>query len=498
MAGPKLNEVVFRNFSGGLNTRDAASELDDVEFPFSVNVTLDERGGIRKRLGFAERYPAHGTGLVKNLFHWATRDYIVSQVGAGMHINGGAVFHTWTTDDRCGMTEFLGNLVMIHPVDGTRVYDGTSVTTPTNNVKGNTVATWQNKVWFAGDPTNPPRLYYSDIGSVDRTNVNQFNDLREKDSALITCLAGAAGQDISGRPGLLVFKAESSYRVHDSSNGAYTTIDPAIGCGSNIGAVSAHGRTFVGSTRGIYSTDGLSPMKEQSELIENVFHEAQINQNRPDLISAGRYGDRLRFSYPKAGQTFNSFAFELGVHQGWIVNHTDAASCYASIGRTQTALVMGSPTVDGMVYNAYSGGSDNGTAITSKFQTRWLEPAKGYKARIRRARFTGRGTFNATLLEDYERAQSGVTMPVSIVGAAAIYDDPGSIYDTDDLYGPTIFQGKQDFYSLGVARAVSILIEETSSDIYPGREILEGATLPEEGAWALAFISLMTIDLGIT
>jgi hypothetical protein len=495
----KLSELSFRNFSGGLNTRDSASELGEHEFPFSSNVTLDERGGIQKRLGYEARYAAHGSGLTSNGFDWETKGYLVTQVGATMHVNGGAAFHTWTTSDRCGMTEFLGNLVMIHPVDGTRVYDGTTVTTPTNPVNGNTCATWQNRVWFGGDPASPSRLSYSDIGSVNRTSVNQFNDIREKDSALITCMGGASGQDIQGRPGLIVCKSASSYRVHDPNTGAYTTIDTNIGCGSNVGMISAYGRTYVASVHGIYSTDGLEAMREESQLIDNVFHPERINQSRPDLFAAGRWQDRLRFSYPKAGETFNSLAFELHPIQNWVVSHTDAASWYVSLGRGATSLVMGSPTVNGMVYNGYSGGSDNGVAITSKFQTRWMEPARGYKARIRRIRFTGRGIFNATVLQDFERTQSGITLPVAIVGDEAIYDDPGAVYDDPDtIYGPTRFQGKQDFYSIGVMRQLSIKIEETSSLTHEGREILEGGSLPEEGAWGLAFASVLAIDLGIT
>lgn len=495
----KLKEFAYRNFSGGLNTRDTESELAEHEFPFSLNVTLDERGGIQKRLGYTARHAAHGSGLVSNLFDWATRGWKVAQIGTGMHIDGGASFHTWTTTARVGMCEFLGNLVMIHPVDGVRVYDGTTITTPVNSVNGNTCAVWQNRVWFGGDPANPPRVAYSDIGSVGRTSVNQYNDLREKDSALITCLAGASGMDISGRPGLLAFKADSSYRIHDPNTGAYTTIDPAIGCGSNIGAISAYGRTYGVSSRGIYSTDGLTPMAENSQLIETVFHKTIINQDRPDLYAAGRFQDRLRFSLPKVGETANSIVFEIHPAQNWVVQHSDAASCYASVGRGATDLIMGSPSVNGMIYNAYTGGSDNGTAITSKLRTRWLEPAQGYKTRIRRARFTGRGTFNATLLKDYERSQSGITLPVSIVGNEAIYDDPGAIYDNPGtIYGPTSFQGKQDFYSLGTARAISVLIEETSSTTGAGREIVAGGAIPEVGAWGLAFVSLLTIELGTT
>lgn len=479
-----MEEITYRNFSGGLNTRDHPSELAEQEFPSGVNVTLDEKGGLRKRLGYADRYGTEiAANLVINLFYWATNNQVVSQIGAKMYVDDdSAEFHTWTTSARCGICEFGGNLVMVHPVDGVRVYNGAAISTPTNGASrlGNTCWPWQNRVWIGGDPTQPPRLYYTDIGSADSTNTNQFNDLREKDSALITCVMGASGQDISGRPGLLVFKQDSAYRVYDSATGAYTTIDTAIGCGSSIGAVSAYGRTYTISSRGIYSTDGLAPMREESSLVENLFDNTVFNLSRPDLFCAGRFQDRLRFSLPATGATFNSVSFELHPLQNWICKHTDAASAYATIGRNATDLAMGSPTVNGRIYNAYSGTSDNGSAISSEFQTHWKLPFGGNKTRIRRARFVGSGSFTASMLQDWAVAESLLALNVSIESDAAVYD-AGYLYDSDaSLYGPTTFQGRQDFWSIGVFRSVAIKIVESSTN----------------DPWVLSHINLLVIELG--
>lgn len=492
-----MKEVPFRNFSGGINTRDAASELAPNEFPNSLNVTIDERGGIQKRLGYINRFTnAVGTGLVSNLFFWDSQNKLVQQIGTGMHLDDAAAFHTWSTSARVGMCEFLGNLVMIHPVDGMKVYDGASVTTPTNAPVGSTCWSWQNKVWSGGDPSNKPRLYYSDAGSANRTNVNQFNDIREKDSDVITCIIGAAGQDISGRPGLLVAKNDSVYRVYDSSTGAYTTVDVMVGCGSNIGAVSAFGRTYMISTKGIYFTDGINPMQEASQLIENFFHKDQINQTRPDLLCAGRYQDRLYFSVPLVGATANGRAIELHPTQNWIVPHSNAASCYAYKGHDVTDLIFGSPSVAGRAYTSHKGGADAGSDIASYIQTNWLEPNSGHKVRVRRARFVGYGTFEATMLKNYEVAQSGRTLNVDMASEAAIYD---STYEYDEdiaIYGPTNFQTHDDFWHVGVGRAIAFYLSETSSEVSSGQTLLGGSVAPEIGGWGLSHINALCIDLG--
>jgi hypothetical protein len=386
--------------------------------------------------------------------------------------------------------------MMIHPVDGLKVYNGAAVSTPTNPPVGNTCAAWQNKLWCGGDPSNPPRLYYSDIGSADRTNATQYIDVREKDSALLTCIGGAAGMDIGGRPGLLVCKQDSTYRVHDSAAGAYTTIDPSQGAGSNISMVSVYGRTYVINTRGIYSTNGLDPLREDSQLIENLFNKNQINQSRPDLLACGRFQDRLYFSYPRAGETANTRVIELHPIQQWVVPHTNAASAYASVVRGTNDLVFGSPSSDGRIYNSHVGGSDNGAAIASSLTTRWLEPSGGYLSRLRRVRFTGVGDFTATLLKDYQVSGSGTDLSVSIASDTPDYDE-GHLYDDDELYGPSAFQGHDDHFSLGTCRSLALKVSETSTVVKSGRPIFGGTVLPQQGAWSLAHARFLAVDLGI-
>lgn len=496
-----IKDLILADFSGGLNTRDAASELSSNEFPLSLNVTIDERGAAGKRLGYERRFlSAVGSGLVSNMFWWGSRGLMVEQIGTGTHVGNGASFKTWTTSARIGMCEFNGNLVMNHPVDGMFQYDGTTVTAVATAPKGDSVAVWQNRLW-SNDVTNAARVWYSDIGAFTYP-VNNFNTLREKDTKKVTCLTGASGVDISGRPGLLAFKEDSAYRIYDSNTGAYTTIDTTTGTGSNIGAVSAYGRVYVASPRGVFWTDGINPLREATSKIENFFTGTRINQLRPDLYAAGRYMDRLWFSYPRATETANSIAFEHRPsgggkedEQGWVVPHSCAASCYA-MPTDGTEMVMGSPSTNGLVFNFNKTGGDDGANIASYIQTRWLEPNYGNLTRVRRLRFVGYGSFQAAPFKDYESAGSLPTKDVDISQASFDYDAVGSTYDAPGVvYGPVKFQEYQDFWSIGVFRALSVYISETSAVSNQGREVI-GSTANEVGAWGIAHINAMAIELG--
>jgi hypothetical protein len=495
MAANKMGRIVVRNFSGGLNTRDHASELAKNEFPYSLNVTIDERGGAQKRLGYIRRFEQFGSGLVSNLYFWGTRGLLVSQIGTGMHVNNGIAFHSWSTPDRCGMTEFGGNLVMIHPVDGLVIYDGSSVIHTNTARRGDTLATWQNRLWV-NDITLPARVWFSAPADATSFPPTNWVELREKDSAKITALGGAAGLDVSGRPGLLAFKADSAYRIYDSNTGAYNTIDTSIGCSSNIGLVNAYGRTYAVSPRGIYSTDGVNPMKEASQLVENMFAPNQINQARGDLYAAGRYQDRLFFSFPRIGENFNSVVLEHHPLQNWVVRHTNAASAYAQAGQGGSGMIFSSPTIDGMIYDSHRTGADDGAPISSSFQTRWVEPYEGNLTRIRMMRVIGRGVFDLALFKDYEVGANlpGVNVNVDPLGFP--YDDPATIYDAPGVvYGPTKFQDNEDFWSIGVCRSMSMRIEETSTRSIPAQPLITDAA-EEIGGWTLSHFSLLCIELG--
>lgn len=491
-----VREIAWRNFQGGLNIKDAPSELAENQFIDARNITIDDRGALWKRLGHLQRWTSLENLAVHNVFNWESRGHIVSQLGAKMWLNNSASFLTWSTADRAGMCEFNNNLMLIHPVDGFRIYDGTTVTGPfTNSPKGSTCTSWQNKVFTAGDPINPARVTWCAAGTPGTWNVNDWVELRDIDTTKIVNLHGASGVDISGRPGLLAFKEGSSYRMHDSATGAYITLDPSVGCGSDLASVAAFGRIYVLNDRGIFWTDGNRPMIEVSSLISPFFNASYINTARSDLMAAGRRGDRLYFSVPLAAGTVNGLELEFSPRGEWIVPHSVAASAYASM-HGGVAMIKGSTTQNGIILDTHVGGTDNGTAIASYFQTRWIEPNAGNKARIRRLRCIGKGAFSLNVYKDYQDVTSVATRPISIQTPGVLYDN-GELYDDpDSLYAGIGFQAYDDLHSWGVAQAISVRIEESSSLTQIQRPFLGSTVSPVTGAWNLTQINMRAIDLG--
>ena len=75
----------YHDFSGGLNLRDASGELAENESPDMMNITLDERGGITKRLGYAKdgSMSAFAANIV-NLFYSSVLGQLVVQEGVNV------------------------------------------------------------------------------------------------------------------------------------------------------------------------------------------------------------------------------------------------------------------------------------------------------------------------------------------------------------------------------------------------------------------------------
>lgn len=494
-------ELGFGDFSGGLNLRDAPTELANNESPDLWNVTLDERGGVQKRLGHAKKNPvAYATTYPpQNEFEWKHGAAVFTQCGPDIFKDDTvASMHTFSTAARCGFVEFASSVYAIHPVDGLYAStDGITWTHVTGSPAGATLAVWQTRMLAGGDPAQPLRLYACAINDPSdwTTGVGHgwTNDIREGNDTGIVALSGASGVDISGRPGLLVFKKRSCHRVYDADTGAYTTLDPAVGAASANSVVDTLDRTVALSERGIFWTDGNGPMQQVSQKIQPLFDPARIALDQLDLWCAGAKGDRVHFSLPLAGSTHNDLHLEYHPAQGWIVAGSDAASCYATYTAGTEKLYGGSPTVAGQVYEMGVGGTDDGAEIACRYQTKWIAPSGGIECSFRRLRVFGRGVFDLYTKLNFDIGDGDLT-PISLPGGALVWDD--GLWDVGE-WGPANYEDSGDFWSLGKGTHISFVFKETSGVTASASPLLGVGAAPEVGAFAVYGLNLQFIPIGV-
>lgn len=493
----RTNALRLSNFTGGINLRDSLDQIAPNEAVDAMNVTLDERGGVQPRLGYQALNQSALAGAVDNIFFWQTVQLTIIQIGTTLYKTDDwstiTSFATFTTTARCSMCDFQGKLVVCHPVDGVFTYDNTTWTNRSTTVKGSTIAVWQNKAWVGGDPGDPTVVKWCAIGDPTTWTGTDFVNIREKDDAIITAIGVGQGMDVSGRPGLLVFKARSTYRINDSTTGEYTTLHPNAGAVSSL-AVASIGGGAVGAigTDGIYLSDGIETFQNVSQKLAPLFTTTGLNYATTAKWCAGIHNDRLVFSMTRAGSSNNDVTLEYYPVDGWFLPHSFGASAWTRYFKDTQKTYMGKPGVSS-AYQAFVGGSDAGSAIASRWQSAWFELNGGALARPRHARVWGRGAFTLQVLADFN-------------------DPPGEEYDFnfdssvggqwgvgkwgEFLWGPGPFQGRDDIFSLGVMTHLSIRFEESTTTSGTGRNLLGDGNAIEAGPFAFYGARLGVVPLG--
>ena len=497
------------DFSGGLNLRDSPSELDDNESPDCWNVELDNRGGVVKRLGLTKYNSSQlNTSAFKRVYYSPMLQIMVGQQGASLYTSTGsgvwsAIRKTFTSSATVGFCDFQGYIVCVHPVDGVWVSaDGTTWSQTSGGaanmeaVRGNTVAAWQNKVWVGGDTFNKPRLWASNAGNPQLWTVaSDYVDIRDKDNEKITCVGAGQGMDDIGRPGLLVFKEESCYRVYSANATTgfnYTTLSTHYGAAGTLAVCASEGMIGAISRKGIIVTDGVKEPVLVSAKVQPLFDPDQIAFAYSDLMAAGVAHQRhMVFSMPLVGSTVNSITLQYSPSVGWIVPMSFACSSFTNWLKND-AILYGSSTTAGYVYRCYSGGDDDGAAIAARFNTKWFEPTSSGLLRLRRVRMTGRGTYSLYVRGDYTTAQ-GTLCQVVIVGNSMLWGT--GVWGTG-TWGTQPVEDFQDFYSLGTAKAVSFNLTESSSNTATSAKLLQTLATETVGSFALYEIILDYIPLG--
>jgi hypothetical protein len=119
----QLAEIKLPEFSGGLNLRDAPTELALNESPDLWNVTIDERGGIVKRLGMTKWNASAAATCSRTATTAGSRTSCSGTrrrreaVLRPRHRGPDAPAHV---DDRLPICicDFAGKVYAVHPVDG--------------------------------------------------------------------------------------------------------------------------------------------------------------------------------------------------------------------------------------------------------------------------------------------------------------------------------------------------------------------------------------------
>ena len=489
---------VFRiaDLSGGVNNRDAATELAPNESPDLWNVVIDERGGAVKRLGFI-RWNASATpqpltvGYESRL---ADLDLWYSSADGKLYSDPGTgiltLRHTFTSGSDVSIVDFVDKVYLIHPDDGLfESADGVTwaATVATGGAlpTGNLLAVWQNKLWVGGGN----EISFSKAGDAtdwDTAHGAGSNLVREgrDGEAPITCMLGSTSFDTQLRPSLMVFKDRSFHVVTDSSTGAYITLDQFEGAPNPHAVTAQYGRIYVANPRGVFQTDGLSPLVPLSGKLDKLFR-LQVNQSATSDISAVGHqgkvygtlrlldGDLISFRYHPL---FDSFT--LG---------SDVGHAYISKDRR---LLATSPTT-GLIYQLDTGGSDDGVAIESRVKSRIFEPFQSVAGRMQKMTIRIGGNVNMQVLTDFSPSGEQVALTTGESrGFKWDVDSWGSgVWGAGDVIEDYVYD-----YPRLEGQSFQLAFSESSSSV---RSIPSEQGTLQVGAWAIYGAELAFTQLSV-
>lgn len=491
-----------KDFSGGPNLRDAASQITANECIDSFNITFDERGGASSRLGYA-RYNStvyHASDLIRNQFWSGIVDTVIVQCGAKLYLGtSNTVNKTFATTARAVFAEFNGKIYAGHPVDGlfhsTDAVTWTAVADADRPTTCVAIAVWQNKLWVV--PANSDTVYWSSAGDGTSWVNTDFNALREKDNEPLVGLHISSGQDVLGRPGLLAFKQESTYRINNSTTGAYDTVDATVGAANHIAIVGVGPKVFAVSKRGIFwFQEGLAGMQNASDRLQPLWDPSQIDLTQLDLFAAGRKRNRAVFSLPRTGSTANDLSLELHPDQAWIAPGSNAMSCYTVSTGAAEVLYGGHPTTTGRLYAIDSGGLDDSADIDWRLQTQWFNLNNGFGASVWQIRLHGRGEGTLTVMRNY--ASSGGDDRAFDLTTDPILYDSGLLYDSGETYFVPKFQETTAVFSIGRLRQMSLKFAGSSDSTVEAPQLLGQVANPRVGEFALYAVEWLHSPLGLS
>lgn len=527
------NAVAAAPFSGGLNLRDSYEVMQPTQAYDLLNVTFDERGGVRQRPGFSAFAPKSGSPLVigdaTNRFDSMAPYYTTGGTkhlvcGAGNRLEvydttGAQVTSSTSTSPTANPHYFVRfggpTKTVIYAANGTdqlRQWDGSGWSLPTilpastgviPTGKFVAVTPWDNRVVCANYTPGSPS-----VGGKNRSTV-RFSDPSVPDtweSFNWVDVTPGDGEQIMGVAAfdnyVIVFKETKFFVFYGTSINpedgtpefSYRAVDASVGLAAPQALCVAPDGVYFLSQDGIYKTNGGYPQRV-SELVEPLF-----DGESPDLYSGSvinwSASSKIRMAYlnkqvfvavPTGGATENDRLLVFDIpDQWWTVWDIPAAALTAFKVGAFPEIVFAYSAADSGNYKrigriedalesdaALKSGDDG--VIYSFIKTAFNDFGSTIHKTVRESKVWGTGSIRFALSDDFGSSNS--VSEVSLSPGMQKWSD-GS--DASDTWGDGT---GTDLWAKGVANKAR-LVRKGVRGAYVGIELYNSAVTP--GAWRVS------------
>lgn len=472
------NPFYSQGFTGGLNTRDAAYDVEQNQARDLLNVLGTTHGAVRKREGNTTLATTASALLSLLPVEVTATKYLIGQGGTAFYKIDAAGVVTTITGTTVPTSGARWSHIQAQAITGQGpVYLSNGVNTPqqwtgTGNLadwtatsgtlpNGKYLKTLNNRVWAAGmtaygavaDPGST--LVFSAIGDArtwPAANVVQFDP---NDGDYITGL-GSVG------PYLLVFKRKKVFVVYDLDTGANRRLSDNTGCAAPRSIVETPGGTFFLSLdRGVYVTDG-NHLTLLSDVIRPTI-DAIVPAQRANACAAF-HNNHYYLSVSLANTSAPDFTLDYDTTlQSWW-KHSFAANQFAVWTPLDAQTLYAAPPalrVDTLLASGVY--ADNGTNYQAYWTGAWMSPSyfrrriiqtPDYKKRLRGIRFDGSGKLNLSLAKDFAGSPS-LVKSFDFTGASTTFGGTETL-GGNGTFGDLLSVQQGRAFSMGTARAFSL------------------------------------------
>jgi hypothetical protein len=394
----------------GLDLRSDAQEIAGAID--CLNVDFDREGRVRTRDGYTQ-FSAGNANLVVAMANQGTMGNLVT-----LGTNRGGAFNSSGVliANSNAVAAISGRIVNFGTTTASYVYgptgdalgrllrwDGAAWAYPNVGYSYNLVGVtpWDNRLVLLSEfspATNPHRVRFSDPGAPETYTANSYVDLTPGDNETINAVC-------EWRDKLFVFKQTKYFVFYGTSTDStgqpifnYRTVQTGIGVSSSGfsgGAVAMDEAVYFINNRGMYRTTGGPPQKVSAAVdpLFGIDTAPYFSSSTSSTLGAGPLGRyRQKVLVNGAGATYSLvFDTETGHWSYWNIPATVVLQYYPS--NVDALLFADGGTTLFKMGSAYS--TDNGTAISSKYRTGFLDfGAPEQEKWIRQMMLSGTGTVN--------------------------------------------------------------------------------------------------------
>lgn len=372
---------VYNNFSDGVIDTGTAEMVTPNGLFDAENITLDERGTVKERLGteqFADTIAGAKRVLGLHAYYKPTTGVyyplMVFDTDLYMEVTGTwtAKSQSLTTNLEAGFVNAYDKVYINNGTDNTRIINGTTVTTDASFKKGTIMAFHENRIIVAIDNL----MWYTDLGLTTFQSTS-YMDLHDTITGLL-----------AGDYYLYVFTASEMYRIarFENYDGVASGPDSFEKMACHVGT-AAH-RSLVKINDYIYTLTrwGVYRIEQGGATATRITEDCETSWDSVDLdylsgSSGAAYDDRYFLAVRETGQSYNNkvFVFDTQLlHQAPSGDIVPAFYPYTYSGATlfpevlaiiptstgQNRLMFGA-SVTGRTFEMETGTNDNSSAIVS-------------------------------------------------------------------------------------------------------------------------------------